>query len=140
MIILVGLVALALRSIVVVDESEFGVVTSFGRIVAVYGHDAAAAGLYFKAPWQHLITIDKRLKVFEPPAREVITGDKRNLEVASYVVWRVSDPVLFLRATATQELAEARLNERVSATVSDAIGRRDLAALASDRPEALGPR
>ena len=75
------------------------------------------------------------MKVFEPAPREVITGDKRNLEVASYVVWRVADPVLFLRASGSHELAEARLYERVSASLSDAIGRRDLSALASTDPK-----
>ena len=80
------------------------------------------------------------MKVFEPPPREVITGDKRNLEVASYVVWRVADPVLFLRASGSHELAEARLYERVSAGLSDAIGRRELSALASTDAEPLGTR
>lgn len=63
-----------------------------------------------------------------------MTGDKRNLEVAPYVVWRVSEPVVFLRGSGSHELAEARLNERVSAGLSDAIGRRDLASLASTDP------
>jgi modulator of FtsH protease HflC len=102
--------------------------------VAVYGDQPAEAGPHGKAPWQLALKIDKRVKVFEPPPREVITGDKRNLEVAAYVVWRVADPVLFLRASASHELAEARLYERVSAGLSDAIGRRDLRALASTEP------
>ena len=110
-------------------------VTSFGQIVAIYGDEPAEAGLHLKAPWQLALKIDKRVKVFEPAPREVITGDKRNLEVASYVVWRVADPVLFLRASGSHELAEARLYERVSASLSDAIGRRDLSALASTDPK-----
>ena len=69
--------------------------------------------------------------MFDPPPREVITGDKRNLEVAPYVIWRVADPIRFLRGSGSHELAEARLDERVSAGLSDAIGRRELAALAS---------
>ena len=78
--------------------------------------------------------IDHRVRVFEPPPREVITGDKRNLEVASYVVWRVADPVLFLRTSGTHELAEARLVRAGLGGLSDAIGRRDLSALASTDP------
>jgi membrane protease subunit HflC len=127
----VGLAALARSSVVKVDETEFAVITSFGRIVAVYGDEPSETGLHRKAPWQLAVKIDRRLKVFDPPPREVITGDKRKLEVASYVVWRVADPVLFLRASGTHALAEARLYERVSAALSDAIGRRELAALAS---------
>jgi len=116
---------------VVVDETEFAVVTSFGRIAAVYGDEPSESGLHPKAPWQLAIKIDRRFRVFDPPPREVMTGDKRNLEVAPYVVWRVADPIVFLRGSGSHDLAEARLNERVSAALSDAIGRRELASLAS---------
>jgi membrane protease subunit HflC len=131
LILVVGLAAVARSSLVMVDETEFAVVTSFGRVVAVYGDEPSETGLHWKPPWQLALKIDRRLKVFDPPPREVITGDKRNLEVASYVVWRVADPVWFLKASGSHELAEARLDERVSAGLSDAIGRRELAALAS---------
>ncbi len=129
-----GGVLLATASLVVVDETEFAVVTSFGRVAAVYGDEPSEAGLHWKAPWQLALKIDRRTNVFEPPPREVITGDKRNLEVASYVVWRVADPVLFLRTSGTHELAEGRLYERIAAAFSDVIGRRDLTALASVDP------
>jgi modulator of FtsH protease HflC len=129
--VVAALVAVAIACFVVVDETEFAVVTSFGRIEAVYGDQPSGPGLYSKAPWQLAIKIDRRFRVFDPPPREVMTGDKRNLEIAPYVVWRVADPVLFLRGSGSHELAEARLNERVSAGLSDAIGRRELADLAS---------
>jgi membrane protease subunit HflC len=132
--VLAALTGLAASSFLVVDETEFAVVTSFGRIAAVHGVGASGAGLHPKAPWQLAIKIDRRFRVFDPPPREVMTGDKRNLEVAPYVVWRVSDPVVFLRGSGSPELAEARLNERVSAGLSDAIGRRELASLASTDP------
>src|SRR5271168_1743539 len=115
LVIVAGLGALARSSLVMVDETEFAVVTSFGRIAAVYGDEPSETGLHWKPPWQLALKIDRRLKVFDPPPREVITGDKRNLEVASYVVWRVADPVLFIRTSGTHDLAEARLYERVSA-------------------------
>jgi membrane protease subunit HflC len=129
--VLAAFVTLAVRSFVVVDETQFVLVTDFGRIVAVYGERPGEAGLHLKAPWQSSLAIDRRLQVFDPPPREVITGDKRNLEVGSYVVWRVSDPWRFVRSAATLDAAEARLNERVAAALSNAIGRRPLAALAS---------
>src|ERR1700722_741275 len=125
---------LVFRSWVIVDETQYVVVTDFGRIVAVYGDQPDEAGLHFKLPWQAAIPIDRRLRVFDPPAREVLTGDKRNLEVASYVVWRGAEPVRFLRSAATLDAAEARLGERVAAALSNAIGRRELPALASTDP------
>ncbi|MGP0070017.1 MAG: protease modulator HflC [Isosphaeraceae bacterium] len=133
-VLIAALAGVTVASFVVVDETEFAVVTSFGRIEAVYGDQPLEAGLHPKAPWQLAIKIDRRFRVFDPPPREVMTGDKRNLEVAPYVVWRVADPVLFVRGSGSHELAEARLNERVSAGLSDAIGRRELADLASTDP------
>jgi membrane protease subunit HflC len=65
----------------------------------------------------------------------MITGDKRNLEVASYVAWRVSAPERFVASSGSIEGAEARLNERVSAALSDALGHRELASLASTDPK-----
>lgn len=126
------------RSVVLVDETQYVLVTEFGRIAAVYGEGPGGSGPRVKWPWQSSLAVDKRLRVFDPPSREVITGDKRNLEVGSYVVWRVSDPARFVRSAGTLDAAEARLNERVSAALSDAIGRRDLATLASTDPNVWG--
>jgi len=126
-------VAVACRSWVAVDETQYVLVTDFGRVVARYGPDEA--GFHAKWPWQSALEIDRRLRVFDPPAREAITGDKRNLEVTPYVVWRVADPDKFVRSAGNAASAEMRLGERVSAALSDAIGGRDLAALASTDPK-----
>ena len=135
-LVALGLLGLALfRSLVVVDETEFVLITEFGRTVDVLGDEPGEAGLRLKWPWLSRVAVDRRLRVFDPPAREMITGDKRNLEVSSYVAWRVGDPVRFLAAAGTLEAAEARLNERASAALSDALGRRDLASLASTDPQ-----
>ncbi len=127
---------LAWRSVVIVDEAEFVIVTEFGRTVAVYGAEAGESGPHAKLPWQTALSVDRRVRVFDPPAREAMTGDKRNLEVAPYVTWRVADPRRFVVASGSLASAENRLNERVSAALSDALGRRDLAALASTDPDA----
>ena len=42
-----------------------------------------------------------------------MTGDKRNLEVAPYVVWRVADPVVFLRAVGEPRAGRGPAHERV---------------------------
>jgi modulator of FtsH protease HflC len=131
---LVCLVALVMTTLVAVDETEYAVVTSFGQVVSVHGIEPGTAGLHFKRPWQSVVRVDRRLRVFDPPVREVITGDKRSLEVASYLVYRVADPIQFVRASGSLDQAEARMSERASAALSDAIGRRDLATLATTQP------
>ncbi len=132
---LITLTGVALRSTLTVDETQDVLVTDFGRVVAVYGDDPGETGLHLKWPWQSVVEVDKRLQVFDPPPREVITGDKRNLEVAAYVVWKVADPARFVGSAGTIETAEARINERVSAALSDAIGKREIASLAAVDPK-----
>jgi membrane protease subunit HflC len=128
------LAGLVLTTLVAVDETEYVIVTQFGQVEAVHGAEPGSAGLHFKRPWQNVVRIDRRIKVFEPPPREVITGDKKNLEVAWYMLYRVVDPVRFLRGSGTFEPAEARLSERISASISDAIGQEQLASLATTDP------
>jgi membrane protease subunit HflC len=112
----------AVRALVIADETEFLMVTEFGRVVNIYGDQAGEAGLHAKWPWQESIGVDRRVQFTEVPPREVITGDKRNLEVTAYTVWRVSDPVRFLQASATQESAARRIEERVTSALGTSLG------------------
>jgi membrane protease subunit HflC len=128
---IIAVVLLGWSALAPVDETEYGVVTSFGQVVAVHGVEPGTTGLHFKWPWQNVLKIDRRLRAVDPAPREVITGDKRNLEIASYLIYRVADPVRFLRGAGSLDQAEARLAERAAAALSDAIGRRELAALAT---------
>jgi len=132
---LILLAGVASRGFVIVDETEFVLITDFGRTVEVLGDEPGESGLHGKWPWRSSLSVDKRLRVFDPPGREMITGDKRNLEVASYVAWRVIDPQRFVASSGSLESAEARLNERVSSALSGAIGLRDFASLASTDPK-----
>jgi membrane protease subunit HflC len=129
--------ALAARSLLVVDESEYVIVTSFGRPVAVLGDAPGEAGPHLRAPWHSALRVDRRVQVADPPAREVITADKKNLEVAGVLVWRVADPLRFVRAAGTTAAAAARLEERAAASLAAAVGRRALDAIAA--PDASRP-
>ncbi len=122
------------RAWVIVDETQFVLITTFGRPVAVYGDDPGETGLHGKWPWQTATALDRRLQVSDPAPREVITGDKKNLEVAGYVVWRIRDPERFLRTAGTLDAASQRLEERVAAALSTTIGHRTLDSLASTDP------
>jgi membrane protease subunit HflC len=75
----------ASRSVFFVDETEYGYVTQFGEPVRFHMH----AGLGLKWPWQTLWRFDKRLQIYEPAGREMLTEDKENLNVSWYVCWRI---------------------------------------------------
>ena len=93
--IAVGVVALvaAARSVVIVDQTEAVYVTEFGRPVRLIDEP----GLHWKWPYQSRRGFDRRLQLDAPPPREMLTKDKKNLEVAWYVSWKIADVERFLR-------------------------------------------
>src|SRR5579883_2118468 len=119
-----AVIALA-RSVVIVDESEIALVTEFGRPVCWLEH----AGLHFKWPHQAARAFDRRLQLDTPPAREMLTKDKKNLDVAWYVSWRIGDPARFLRTVRTIPDATARLEDMAASVLAAELGGHDLAGL-----------
>lgn len=146
---LAGLTLLALvvsTSVVFVDETEFVLVETLGRIVAVYDRAGPASsdrGLHFKLPWP-IATVrrfDRRQQLFDPPGREIFTSDKKNITVSSYLCWKIADPasadvpladrpvVKFFRGLGNIETAEARLEARVRSALEVEFGRVELTQL-----------
>jgi modulator of FtsH protease HflC len=121
---LVGLLAIT-RSIVIVDETESVFVTEFGRPVRLIERP----GLHFKWPVQSARAFDRRLQLETPPAREMLTRDKKNLEVAWYVSWQIADVNKFLRTARTLPDAGARLEDMTASVLAAELGVRDLAGL-----------
>src|SRR5438445_12864862 len=91
------LIFLASTSVVFVDESEFVLVETLGRIAAVYDRTDprdSDRGLHFKLSWPvgMVRRFDCRQQLFDPPGREMFTRDKKNLTVSSYLCWKIADP------------------------------------------------
>ncbi|HEY2253873.1 MAG TPA: protease modulator HflC [Planctomycetaceae bacterium] len=147
--LLLGLALLALvasTSVVFVDESEFVLVETLGRIVAVYDRADAKVGdrgLHFKLPWPVAMVrrFDRRQQLFDPPGREMFTRDKKNITVSSYLCWKIADPadaniplgdrpvVRFFRGLGNLDTAEARLEARVRSALEIQLGKVELSDL-----------
>jgi membrane protease subunit HflC len=83
---LIALAALLIaRTVFFVDESQYVYVTQFGEPIRFFSRP----GLQWKWPYQSLRRFDRRLQIFEPAARELLTQDKENLNFAWYVCWRL---------------------------------------------------
>ena len=52
----------------------------------------------------------KAIMLYDIPPSEVLTSDKQNMTVDSYVMWKISDPLLFYRTLGTTTVAEQRLD------------------------------
>jgi len=118
-------------SVFTMAETEFVLVTQFGRPVAQYD----SAGLKLKWPFQSITRIDKRLHLYNPRPSEYLTRDKKNLLVENYVCWQVEDPLLFLRTVGDNSSAEMRLHDIVWSLASAELGRTALSDLISTDTE-----
>jgi len=107
-------------AVVVVDETEHVVITQFGRPVVVHSD----AGLHFKlpAPIQRVTRLDRRILFAEQPATELLTADKKNVVVSTYLSWRITDPLRFLTSLRTREAAEARLAALAQSELGSTLG------------------
>jgi membrane protease subunit HflC len=127
LLVLIGLLVVvgSVRCVVIVDETEAAYITQFGRPVRLI----ESPGLHFKWPFQSARAFDRRLQLDTPPAREMLTKDKKNLEVAWYVSWRIADVEHFLRTVRTLAEGRARLEDMAASTVAAELGLHDLGGL-----------
>jgi membrane protease subunit HflC len=109
-------------SAVVVDQAETVYVTEFGRPVRLIEEP----GLHWKWPWQSRRGFDRRLQLDSPPAREMLTKDKKNLEVSWYVSWKILDVERFLRSVRTLPDASSRLEDMAASVLASELVRHDL--------------
>ncbi len=113
--VIVILILLILSSgLVICHENEYKLVRRFGRVERTI----SASGLYFKIPIiESVDTVPRELLIYDLPASDVITSDKKSMIVDSYVLWRVTDPLKFAQ---TLSYSVANAENRIDALVYNA--------------------
>ena len=120
-------------SLYTVSETEFVLITQFGRPVRT----VTQAGLHVKWFFQSALRFDKRLRIYDPPASEFLTRDKKNLVIENYVAWRIDDPSLFVQSVGDVPSAEMRLHDIIWSGLSASFGNEDLESLVSTDKDKL---
>src|SRR5215831_12500866 len=126
-IIAIGILVLGYRTFLTVKETEFVLVTQFGRPLYTIGN----AGLHIKSPLQSAIYFDRRLRIYNPRPSEFLTRDKKNIVVDTFVAWKIQNPDRFLQSVGDPVAAEMRLHDIVWSGLSAALGGHDLDAVVS---------
>jgi membrane protease subunit HflC len=141
-VILAVVVALGvlMSSIFVVDQRQYAIVYTLGEI----RHVIDRPGLHFKwpPPFQNVAYFDKRILTLDTAdVDRFITSEKLNLQVDTFVKWRIVEPKAFIRSVQgsqvvasdriSRSLRDALNNEIAKRTVSDIISG-DRAKLMSD--------
>jgi modulator of FtsH protease HflC len=136
---IVGTVALAAivfnASAVVVREGQAVLLTRFGRPLRA----ATVPGLHWRVPWpiDRGIPLDMRRRVYETGHTEMLTRDKKNIIVRTFVVWRIGDPLAFVQSIGNEGGAEAKLDGLLTNAAIGTLGGHDLSALVSTNPQNL---
>jgi membrane protease subunit HflC len=120
---------------VVVREGQAVLVTRFGRPLRV----ASQTGLHWKLPWpiDQASLLDMRRRVYETGHTEMLTRDKKNVIARTFVVWRISDPILYVQSLGTGAGADGKLDGLLTNAAIGTLGGHDLSALVSTTPSDL---
>lgn len=103
-----------------VAENEYVCVMRFSEIVNVED----SAGLHFKLPFIDTTrSFPKTTLIYDIPPSEVLTADKKNMTVDSYIIWEIGDPKTFYRSLGTTSEAEARLNAVTYNSLKNLMGK-----------------
>lgn len=98
LVIVLIIVAAALvwnQCVVITMPDEYVAIQQFGEIKSV----TQEPGITLKVPFiQTTRSISRKLQLYDIEVSEVITQDKKTMVADSFVLWRVSDPVKYVRS------------------------------------------
>ena len=106
-----------------VDEREQAIVLQFGEIV----DSVQEPGLHAKLPWSTVKKFDKRILGFDLNTERYLTSEKKNLDVDSFVKWRIEDPTTYYTTMSGDEnVARARLSQIIRDGLRGEFGKRNI--------------
>ena len=118
-------------SLVVTYPNEYKLIRQFGEIVRVEENP----GVRLKVPFiQNSSSIPKALQIYDIPQSDVITKDKKSMIADAFVLWKISDPVLFTRHLNGQVAqAQSRISASVFSSLKSVISNMEQAEIIENR-------
>ena len=117
---------LVASSLFIVSETDQALLVRLGKPVRT----ETQPGLNFKIPLIDTVVLyDKRLLPLEPGVDQIILGDQKRIEVETFSLFRIDDPLRFFQSVGTLEQARSQLSQIVSTTVRKQLGQVALPAL-----------
>lgn len=116
-------------------ENEYSVVKQFGKIVSTND----TAGLRIKTPFvQSVAYVPKAKQIYDLPASEVITSDKKTMLVDAYVIWNVTDAKAYTQSlNASSSTAQGRIDVIVYNAIKTTISSMTQEELIASRDTAI---
>ncbi len=117
-IVVIAAFVLIKGSLYVVDIREQVVVTQFGKPVRT----VTDPGLYTKVPFvQKIRSFEKRAIDWDGEASDILTRDKENIEVNTWALWKIVDPLKFYTALDAEYRGQGVLDEVISSNVKNIV-------------------
>ena len=138
-VLLVVLVLTALllnASAYTVNEREQVVILQFGAPKVSH----TEAGLYFKMPFiQEVRRFPKTLQLWQSQSdiTDLPTKDGKKIEVQAWAIWKITDPLDFVKVLRTVPQGEAAIKDRVRAAIRDEITSHDLTEVVRSKSRSL---
>ncbi|MBR0972950.1 MULTISPECIES: protease modulator HflC [Bradyrhizobium] len=126
-------VIVAYMSLFTVQQTEQTIVLQFGKPVDV----VTDPGLHFKAPWNSVINIDKRILDLENPSQEVIASDQKRLVVDAFARYRIKDALRFYQSVGSIQAANLQLTSLLNAALRRVLGEVNFITVVRDEREKL---
>ncbi len=113
---------------VITNEYEYSLILTLGDP----GDPISGPDVRLRAPlFQTVRTLDKRLQLLNDRPQSFVIGNKQ-IMVDYYAIWRISDPLLYVRAyPAGKRVAEAVIRAQLKSVVGATIGRLPLSEVLS---------
>lgn len=130
-LILVMILILLGSSVVITYPDEYQLIRQFGEIVRVVD----TPGVSFKLPFiQTSASVPRELQIYDIPKSDVITKDKKSMIADAFVLWKISDPVMFTRHLNGQiAQAQSRISASVFSSMKSVISNMDQAEIIENR-------
>lgn len=119
---------------VITYENQYTLVKQFGKVEKI----VSDSGISLKLPFiQTTDTLPKSIQIYDLAASDVITQDKKTMVADCYVLWRITDPKLFVQTLNSITNAESRINTTVYNAIKAVISSMDQLTVISGRDGAL---
>lgn len=136
-IAVIALIVVTLSTVVVVPETQQGVVIRAGeptRVINRFDPEQefgnTGAGISWRIPfYERVQMVDRRILSLDMEGETVLSNDQQRLEVNAYARYRIFDPVLFVERARTESNLTSQLEPILSSALRQELGRRTFASL-----------
>lgn len=136
----------ALASIIVVPETQQAVIVRLGEPVRVINkfkpnadYGLTGAGLVTRIPFfERVVRIDRRVMALDMERQQVLSIDRRPLEVDAFARFRIIDPVKMVRTAGSTQRVNEQLQPILASVLRQELGKRTFQSLlTAERGQAM---